>query len=83
MKQHKKFSNLANGTWIAAQNWDAVIPLVKEWLKCPKDDKRKLEEFLDGKVVDYDKRFYAARQKEFVIHDDMLYVNITSPMGQD
>ena len=49
----------------------------------PKDDRRKLEEFLDGKVADYDKRFYAARQKEFVIHDNLLYVNITSPTGQD
>ena len=60
-----------------------VIPLVKEWLKHPWNDTRKLEEFLDGKVADFDKRFYAARQKEFVIHDDLLYVNTTSPMGQD
>ena len=83
VKQHKKFRNLANGAWVAAQERDAVIPLVKEWLKRPRNDTRKLEEFLDGKVADYDKRFYAARQKEFVIHDDLLYVNTTSPMGQE
>ena len=59
MKQHKK---LANGTSVTAQNRDPVIPLVKEWVNRPK-------EFLEGKVLDYDKRFYSARQKEFVIHD--------------
>ena len=83
VKQHKKFCNLANGNWVAAQDRDPVIPLVKEWLNRPKDDKRKLEEFLGDKVSDYDKRFYAARQKEFVIHDDLLYMKITTPTGQD
>ena len=32
VKQHKKFRNLANGSWVAAQNRDPVIPLVKEWV---------------------------------------------------
>ena len=82
MKQHKKFRNLANSTWVAAQNRDEVIPLVKQWVERPKDDQRKLEEFLDGRVADYDKRFYAARQ-EFMVHDGLLYLNTTSPMGQD
>ena len=83
MKQHKKFRNLANGTWVAAQNRDEVILLVKQWVERPKDDQRKLEEFLDGRVTDYDKRFYAARQKEFMVHDGLLYLNITSPIGRD
>ena len=39
VKQHKKFRNLANGTWVAAQDQDAVIPLVKEWLKRPWNDR--------------------------------------------
>ena len=81
VRQHKKFRNLANGTWVKAQSRDPVIPLVKEWVSCPKNDRRKLEEFLDGKVADYDKRFYAARQKEFMILDNLLYLNITSPTG--
>ena len=83
MKQHKKFRNLANGGWVAAQNRDPVIPLVKEWVARPKDDTRKLEEFLGDKVPEYDRRFYAALQKEFMIHDNLLYLRITTPTGQD
>ena len=83
VKQHKKFRNLANGSWVAAQDRDLVIPLVKEWVDRPKNDTRKLEEFLGDRVSEYDKRFYAARQKEFVIHDGLLYVKITTPTGQD
>ena len=83
VKQHKKFRNLANGGWVAAQNRDPVIPLVKEWVDRPKDDTRKLEEFLGKRVPEYDRRFYAARQKEFMIHDDLLYLRITTPTGQD
>ena len=49
----------------------------------PKNDTRKLEEFLGDKVSEYDKRFYTARQKEFVIHDGLLYLRITTPTGQD
>ena len=82
VKQHKKFRNLANGNWVAAQNRDPVIPLVKEWVDRPKNNTRKLEEFLGDRVQEY-KRFYAARQKEFVIHDNLLYLRITTPMGQD
>ena len=33
VKQHKKFCNLANGNWVAAQNRDEVIPLVKQWVE--------------------------------------------------
>ena len=29
VKQHKKFRNLANGTWVEAQNRDLVIPAGK------------------------------------------------------
>ena len=83
MKQHKKFRNLANGSWVAAQNRDPVIPLVKEWVDRPKNDTRKLEEFLGDRVSEYNRRFYAARQKEFVVHDGLLYVRITTPTGQD
>ena len=63
VKQHKKFCNLANGSWVAAQNRDPVIPLVKEWMDRPRDDTRKLEEFLGDRVSEYDKRFYTARQQ--------------------
>ena len=49
----------------------------------PKNDTRKLEKFLGNRVPEYDRRFYAARQKEFVIHDDLLYLRITTPTGQD
>ena len=42
-----------------------------------------MEEFLGDRVSEYDRRFYAARQKEFVIHDNLLYLRITTPTGQD
>ena len=83
VRQHKKFRNLTNRSWVAAQNRDLVIPLVKEWVDRPKNDTRRLEEFLGDRVSEYDKRFYDARQKEFVIHDSLLYLKITTPTGQD
>ena len=73
VKQHKKFHNLANSDWVKAQQRDPVIPHVIAWINQLKDDKRSLTEYLDGSgihISDYDKRFYAARQKDFVIHDN-------------
>ena len=73
VKQHKKFHNLANSDWVKAQQRDPVIPHVIAWINQLKDHKRSLTEYLDGSgihISDYDKRFYAARQKDFVIHDN-------------
>ena len=80
VKQHKKFCNLANSDWVKAQQRDPVIPHVIAWINWPKDDKRNLAQYLNGSNVlisDYDKHFYVACQKEFVIHDNLLNVWVT------
>ena len=46
MKQHRNFRNLANQNWVRAQNSDPIIPQVIKWINQPKEDRRKLEEYL-------------------------------------
>ena len=84
VKQHKKFRNLANSDWVEAQQRDPVIPHVIAWINWPKDDKRNLAQYLNGSNVlisDYDKHFYVTHQKEFVIHDNLLNVQVTPTNG--
>ena len=83
VKQHKQFRNLANLDWVKAQNKDPVIPQVVRWINRPRGDHRKLEEYLAGVASDYEKRFYAARQKEFTIQDNLLYLQATPANSQD
>ena len=83
MKQHKQFRNLANLDWVKAQNKDPVIPQVVRWINRPRGDHRKLEEYLARVVSDYEKRFYTARQKEFTIQDNLLYLQATPANSQD
>ena len=83
VKQHKQFWNLANLDWVKAQNKDPVIPQVVRWINRPQGDHRKLEEYLAGVASDYEKRFYAAHQKEFTIQDNLLYLQATPANSQD
>ena len=86
VKQHKKFHNLSNSDWVKAQQRDPVIPHVIAWINRPKGDKRNLAEYLNELnrlVSDYDKHFYAVRQKEFVIHDNLLNVRVTPANSLD
>ena len=83
IKQHKQFLNLANLDWVKAQNKDPVIPQVIGWINWPRGDHRKLEEYLAGVASDYEKHFYAARQKEFTIQDNLLYLQATPANSQD
>ena len=83
VKKHKQFWNLANLDWVKAQNKDPVIPQVVRWINQPQGDHRKLEEYLAGVASDYEKRFYAARQKEFTIQDNLLYLQATPSNSQD
>ena len=82
VKQHKNFRNLANLDWVEAQKKDPVIPTVIDWVKQPKGDRRTLVEYLTG-VTSYEKRYYAARQKEFTIQDNLLYLQATPTNSQD
>ena len=83
MKQHKNFWNLANQDWVRAQSCDPVIPQVIKWINRPKEDRRKLEEYLAGVASDYEKQFYIARQKEFALQDKLLYLQVTPTNSQD
>ena len=86
VKQHKKFSNLANSDWVEAQQRDPVIPHMIAWINWPKDDKRDVAQYLNGSNVlisNYNKRFYVTHQKEFIIHDNLLSVWVTPANSLD
>ena len=83
VKQHKNFRNLANLDWVRAQSGDPVIPQVIKWINWPRGDRRKLEEYLARVASDYEKRFYTARQKEFTLQDNLLYLQVTPTNSQD
>ena len=42
-----------------------------------------MEEYLTGVASDYEKHFYTARQKEFTIQDNLLYLQATPANSQD
>ena len=83
VKQHKQFQNLANLDWVKAQSKDPIIPQVIKWINQLRGDQRKLEEYLAGVASAYEKCFYAARQKEFTIQDNLIYLQATSANSQD
>ena len=83
VKQHKNFRNLANLDWVEAQRRDPVIPTIVDWIKRPRGDRRTLAEYLAGVASEYEKRFYAAHQKEFTIQDNLLYLQATPTNSQD
>ena len=83
VKQHKNFQNLANHDWVEAQSRDPVIPAIINWIKRPRGDKRTLAEYLTGVASEYEKHFYAARQKEFTVQDNLLYLHATPTNIQD
>ena len=83
VKQHKQFRNLANLDWVKAQSKEPVIPQVIKWINQPRGDQRKLEEYLAGVASAYKKHFYAARQKEFTIQDNLLYLQATPANSED
>ena len=83
MNQHKNFRNLASQDWVKARSGDPVIPQVIKWIQWPRDDCRKLEEYLAGVASDYERCFYATRQKEFTLQDNLLYLQVTPTDSQD
>ena len=83
MKQHKNFRNLANQDWVKAQSRHPIIPQVIKWIQRLRDDRRKLEEYLAGVASAYERCFYAARQKEFTLQDNLLYLQVTPTNSQD
>ena len=83
VKQHRNFLNLANQDWVKAQSRDPIIPQVIKWVQRPREDRRKLKEYLARVASDYKKCFYATRQKEFTLQDNLLYLQVTPTNSQD
>ena len=83
VKQHKNFRNLANQDWVTAQSKDPVISHVIKWIQRPRKDHSMLGEYLVGVASNYERRFYAARQKEFTLQDNLLYLQVTPTNSQD
>ena len=83
VKQHRNFRNVANQDWVRAQSGDPVILKVIKWIQWLRNDHRKLEEYLVRVASDYEKHFYAARQKEFTLQDNLLYLQVTPTNSQD
>ena len=83
VKQHRNFRNIANQDWVKAQGWDPIIPQVIKWIQQLREDHRKLEEYLARVASDYEKCFYATRQKEFTLQDNLLYLQVTPTNSQD
>ena len=83
VKQHRNFRNLANQDWVIAQSKEPVISHVIKWIQRPRKDHRKLKEYLAGVASNYEKCFYAARQKEFTLQDNLLYLQVTPTNSWD
>ena len=83
VKQNKNFWNLANLDWVEAQRRDPVIPAIINWIKQPRGENRTLAECLTGVASEYERHFYAARQKEFMVQDNLLYLQATPINSQD
>ena len=75
--------NLADSHWVITQQSEPVIRLTYQWLKRPKNDRRTLGEFLQGRVPLPEQRLYATRQKDFVEKRGMLYLRTTPSRSQE
>ena len=78
VKQDKWFRNLMNRNWVLSQMNDPVLHYVVEWIRHPRANTNTLDEFMQTRgVPEVDRRYYAQRQKDFVLKDDLLFLNIT------
>ena len=63
--------------WVVAQCGDRAIRLIMDWLKRNKDDHRTLDQYLTYHVPDAECCICAARQKDFVLRCNLLYLRVT------
>ena len=71
----RNYQNLADSQWVVAQRW--AIQLIMDWLKRKKDDSHTLDQYLKHHIPDAERRIYAARQKDFVLRHNLLYLRLT------
>ena len=78
VKQDKHFRNLMNRNWVHSQMEDPVIRHVIDWIRCPQVNTNTLDEFMRTRgVPEIDQRYYAQWQKDFVLKDNLLFLNLT------
>ena len=73
----RNYQNLADSQWIVAQCGNRAIRLIMDWLKRKKDNNRTLDQYLKHHIPDAERRIYAARQKDFVLRRNLLYLRVT------
>ena len=73
----KNYPNLADSQWVVTQQGDRAIRLVMDWLRRRKDDNRTLDQFMKHEVPDAECCIYTARQKDFVLQHNLLYLKVT------
>ena len=83
IKQDKNFRNLMNRDWADAQAKDPVLRHVINWIERTRGDRRTLNEYLKGRVPETDRRAYAAREKQFKVMDELLYLWVTTTGGTE
>ena len=72
----RNYQNLADSQWVVTQRGDWAIRLIMDWLKRKKDDNRTLDQYLKHHVPDAERHIYAARQKDFVLRRNLLYLRV-------
>ena len=79
----KNYQNLADSQWVVTQWGDRAIRLVMDWLRRRKDDNRTLDQFMKHEVPDAKRCIYAARQKDFVLRRNLLYLKVTAKRSNE
>ena len=78
VRQDKRFWNLMNWDWVDTQMQDPVISKVIGWIQQPKMNKNTLDKFMKARgMPEVNWRFYAQRQSDFVLKDNLLFLNVT------
>ena len=78
VRQDKRFRNLMNWDWVDTQMQDPVISQVIGWIRRLKTNKSTLDEFMRAKgVPEVDRQLYGQRQSDFILRDNLLFLNVT------
>ena len=74
VSQQAKEHNLVKVKWVELAEKDSVLKHIISWLQRDRDDdKRTLEQYLNGKAQVVDARLCSSRQNEFVLIHNLLY----------
>ena len=79
----RNYQNLADSQWVVAQHGDQAIRRIMDWLKRKKDDNRTLDQYLKHHMPDAECHIYAARQKDFVLRCNLLYLRVTTERSNE